>query len=679
MADTMFQPMSKDQLAALLEQQVKTSVGYYDSKLSKEREKCLDYYNAVLPNPHHQGNSKYVSMDVYDAVESAKAFLLETFAAGRRIVGFDPMGPDDVEQAKVATDYCDYVVFSQNDGYNVFHDVIWDGLMARVGVAKVYWEDCDREIEEEFSNLGPEELNILIQQYGEDVDYELDEDTGLYEGTIKRLEDLSQVKIDVLPPEEFLINPQAKDIETAAFVAHRTRKTHAELIAMGYDKKKVEKIGANSSELDLTMHPEVLARFESIGADRLNLNGDLQQQTRYVILYECYLNLDMEGDGTTKLYKVVKAGNTILEMEEVDHKPFVAFRPLATPHSFYGSNYASRVIPTQNARTVLTRSILDHTIITNNPRYMVVKGALTNPREMLENRLGGLVNVTRPDGIAPLPQASLNPFVFQTIQLLDDDKEETTGVSKLSQGLNKDAVSQQNSQAMVENLVSLSQQRQKIIARNFANQFVKPLYLLVYQLVNSNEKREKIIKVAGQFVRVTPADWKERTDATVELRLGYGEQEREAQKYLQYHALMSQDPTLQPLYNPKNKYNLLKTVLEKGGVPNVSDFLTDPATLPPPQPSPQEVMAMQQAQKQMELQERQVEVAEAKTRIQGQVEQMALQLQDMKQKLENMAKQRDLDIKEFDVMHKAQIAEREIDAAERTPPEDQRAIFSPNA
>ena len=51
----------------------------------------------------------------------------------------------------------------------------------------------------------------------------------------------------------------------------------------------------------------------------------------------------------------------------------------------------------------------------------------------------------------------------------------------------------------------------------------------------------------------------------------------------------------------------------------------------------------------------------------------------MKQKLENMAKQRDLDIKEFDVMHKAQIAEREIDAAERTPPEDQRAIFSPNA
>lgn len=678
MADTMFQPMSKDQLAALLEQQVKTSVGFYDSKLSKERERCLDYYNAVLPKPHHQGNSKYVSMDVYDAVESAKAYLLETFAAGRRIVGFDPMGPDDVEQSKVATDYCDYVVFTQNNGYEIFHDAIWDGLMARVGVAKVYWEDCDQEVEEEFSNLTADELMILQQQY-EDIEFELDEDTGLYEGTIKRLDDKSQVKIDNLPPEEFLINPQASSIETASFVAHRTRKTHAELIEMGYDKKTVAKIGANSSELDLTMHPEVLARFESIGADRLNLNGELQQQTRYVILYECYLHLDMEGTGSTKLYKVVKAGNTILEMDEVDHKPFVAFRPLATPHSFYGSNFAARVIPTQNARTVLTRSILDHTLITNNPRMMVVKGALTNPRELLENRLGGLVNVTRPDGIAPLPQASLNPFVFQTIQLLDDDKEETTGVSKLSQGLNKDAVSQQNSQAMVENLVSLSQQRQKIIARNFANQFVKPLYLLIYQLVNSNEKREKIVKVAGQFVRVTPADWKERTDATVELRLGYGEQEREAQKYLQYHALMSQDPTLQPLYAPNNKYNLLKTVLEKGGVPNVSDFLTDPSTLPPPQPSPQEIMAMEQQKKQMELQERQVEVAEAKIQLQGQIEQMAIQLQGMKQEMENMAKQRDLDIKAFDVAHKAQIAEREITAAESLPPEDSRGIFSPNA
>ena len=90
---------------------------------------------------------------------------------------------------------------------------------------------------------------------------------------------------------------------------------------------------------------------------------------------------------------------------------------------FYGSNFADRLCATQNARTVLTRSILDHAVITNSPRYMVTKGGLTNPRELIDNRVGGLVNVTRPDAIAPLPQAPLNPFVFQTLEALDQDED----------------------------------------------------------------------------------------------------------------------------------------------------------------------------------------------------------------------------------------------------------------
>lgn len=677
MAKPEFQPMTKDRLNAVLEQQIKTSVGYYDSKLSKEREKVLDYYNAAQPKPHHQGNSKYVSMDVYDAVESAKAYLLETFASGRRIVSFDPIDAQDLIPAKIATSYCDHVVFTQNDGYQIFHDAIHDGLTARVGVAKVYWDDCVEPVEEEFHNLTAEEVAILQQKYDE-VEAELNEETGLFDGSIERMEDRSQVKIDVIPPEEFLINPQAPSLQKSSFIAHRTRKTRAELIREGYDVSEIKEIG-EASEVDLTMHPEVLARFESIGADKLNLNGEIQEQTRYLIVYECYLQLDMEGNGETKLYKVVKIGNTIVEEpEEVDHLPFVSFRPLPQPHAFYGSNFAGRVIPTQNARTVLTRSILDHALITNNPRYQVVKGALVNPKEMLENRLGGLVNVTRPDGVLPLPQSSLNPFVFQTIQLLDDDKEETTGISKLSTGMNKDAVSKQNSQAMVENLVSLSQQRQKIIARNFANQFVKPLYELVYRLINSNEKQERIIKIAGDFVRVTPAEWKERNVATVELRLGYGEQEREAQKYVGIHMMLTQDPGLAPLYQLPNKYNMVKTIIEKGGIPNPDDFLTNPANIPPPQPDPMVLKQLEQQDRALQIQERQVMVGEAKVHMQGQMEAMANQIADMKNKMDAMAKERDLDRKEFEAKHKALMAQKEFEAAQQAPEENQKGIYSPN-
>jgi hypothetical protein len=42
---------------------------------------------------------------------------------------------------RVATEYASYVIFRLNEGYNVFNSVIYDGLTARAGVAKVYWEE----------------------------------------------------------------------------------------------------------------------------------------------------------------------------------------------------------------------------------------------------------------------------------------------------------------------------------------------------------------------------------------------------------------------------------------------------------------------------------------------------------------------------------------------------------
>ena len=91
------------------------------------------------------------------------------------------------------------------------------------------------------------------------------------------------------------------------------------------------------------------------------------------------MNIDMDGKGEAKRYKICKAGNVILDIEECDDLPFVHFCPLPIPHSFYGSSFGKRLIDIQNGRSILTRSILDHAIISNNPRYVVTKGGLVNP------------------------------------------------------------------------------------------------------------------------------------------------------------------------------------------------------------------------------------------------------------------------------------------------------------
>ena len=670
-----YEKLEDDEIVAILDSNIRQSIGSFDSDLARERKKVTDYYNAALPKPAHDGNSRYVSQDVYDTVESMKAALLETFSSGSRIVKFAPQGPEDVQLASVCSAYTDFVLFRQNDGFGLFRSVIHDGLVARAGIAKVFWQESSEEDLQEFEGLSQSELDMVLAEDGVELVESDEDENGLINGVVSSPVSTSQVVVEAIPPEEFLIESQAVSLEKANFVAHRTRKTLSEIRDMGFDEDTLDSIGESHEDVELETDAELLARFDNIGSDRGNSSRGYQDQVRTIMVYEIYINLDIEGTGIAKLHRILKAGNAILEKEEVDRLPFVVFTPLPIPHAFYGSNFAEKLVATQNARTILTRSILDHAMITNNPRYMVVKGGLTNPRELIDNRVGGLVNVSRVDAISPMPQASLNPFVFQTLQLLDEDKEDNSGVSRLSQGLNKDAISHQNSAAMVEQLATMSQQRQKIIARNFANQFVKPLFHLIYQLVVENEDQQKIIDLSGEYVQVNPSVWDSKRDVMVQLHLGYGEQEAESQKHLMMHQMFSQDPILQGMYQPQNAYALVKDVMEKAGIMNVSDYLTPPDQLPPPQPDPAQEMQMQMAQKQIELQERQTAVAEAKAQVDAQIAQMKIELEQMKAQAQHALQSDNQDLKEQQFKFKQFIDSSELQILRTA--EDLRGIASP--
>jgi hypothetical protein len=669
-----YNKIDDDKLVAILDDNIRRSIGYYDSQISRERKRVVDFYNATLPRPAHDGNSKYVSMDVYDTVESMKAALLETFSTGYKTVRFAAQTGEDVRIAEIATAYCDYVANRQNNLFEVMQSVIHDGLIARAGLCKVYWDEREESYLETIQDLTEEEFDQVVAQDNVEIEDVEQDELGLYSGDLRIYQDVSQVAIEAIAPEEFIIEPQCRSLEMAAFTGHRTTKTISELREAGYDEKLISKIG-DHEDVEMETDPEVLARHEEIGQDRgFNAKG-FQDQVRSITVYELYIDIDIDGTGVAETYKVIKAGNVILDKEKCRYKPFIPFVPIPIPHAFFGSNFASKVVPIQTARTVLTRSILDHAMITNNPRYTVVKGGLTNPRELIDNRVGGIVNVSRPDAINPMPQAPLNPFIFQTIQMLDEDKEDTTGVSRLSQGLNKDAISKQNSAAMVEQLATMSQQRQKIIARNFANGFLKPLYQMIYQLVVENEIQAKIVEIAGDYVEVSPSAWGAKRDVTVELHLGYGEQEQEAQKFLALHSLMSQDPTLASMYMPENQYKLMSHVMEYNGIKNVKDYLTPPTELPEQKPDPAQEMAMQMQQKQMELQERQTQVAEMKAQIDAQVAQMKLQLEQMKAQQGFAIQSDNMDLKEAQLEHKQFVDKAELEIARTA--DDVRAIASP--
>ena len=675
--------LTEQEILAVVHSGIREGVRFNDSKLAKVRRKVTQYYDGKLPAPHHSGNSSYVSTDVFDSVEAMKATLLETFSASNDIIKFSPKGEEDVQQSMIATAYTKYVVFQQNAGIDIFSDVIHDGLTAYVGVAKTWWDECYDKIEEEFEDLTMEEVDLLIADEEVTLDtLEVDEENQTFSGKLTRKIDKSQVRIRIVAPEEFIVNPNIKCLEDSPFVSERFEKSKSDLIKEGYDKAKVEMLTPGDDSLEMDEERQV--RYDSIN-DRSGRSGDIvQDETQLLVVYETYGEIAKDGDGVARLYRIVHCQDTVLEIEQVSHLPYFTFRPLSTPHSFFGGNFAARVIPTQNAKTVLTRSILDHATVANNPRYGVVKGALTNPRELLDNRVGGIVNMTRQDGVFPLPQAPLNPFVFQTIGMLDDNKEDVTGVSRLSQGLNKDAISSQNSQGMVEQLISASQQRQKTIARNFATQFLAPLFLAVYQLVIENEKAERVVEVAGSYVPVTPSSWRKQRDIQVDFRLGYGEQERLAVEYLTIGQQLAQDPAIQHLYGPEERYNVYKAAMEAKGHKNVSAFLKNPAETEPPQPDPMMQLEMEERKANIELAKRKQDLAEQKAQMDAQMEQMKQDFETRFRTLEYALKTQEADRKAAETENRIEVAQTEmalaITAQEKATEENVKAsaIISPN-
>lgn len=651
-------------LVAMISSGVGMAVGFADSKLSKEREEVQRYKDGEKPYKAHSGDTKYNSYDLFESVEQMKSVLLEVFSGNSRPVVFTPANGEDVAAAEIRTEYCTNVIFSQNKGFSIVQATIEDGLMNRAGIVKVWWETKHTTEHYDLANTTYEEIAAFLSK---NPTAEIKEVEGTQDGTkFKRVrlsikKDRSQVRIKVLAPEQFGISPMAEDIESADLVFHREPMTVSKLLKQGYDKKTIMALN-DSDRFWLSTEPEIMQRFGQTD-DMIGMHGleDGQKSNREIMVFEAYLEIaDDDEEGEQQLTKVIMAGDQILSREPVDRKPFVAFIPLPKPHAFWGTNFAKMIIPTQNSRTYLTRAVINHALISTNPRVMVAKGGLLNPRELVENRFGGIVNVKSLEQVAPFPQASLNPFVLQIRQSLLDDKEQITGTSAMSAGLNKDVLSKQNSQELVQDVTTAGQTRQRIVARNFAECFLRELYMLVYRLVLENEDRERIVAIAGNWTPVDFTQWPEDTEMEVSFSLGLNEMKQEATKWMGFDKYMASDPMLHSFYPPPKRFAVLKKAMEATGIKNITDYILTPDQVPPPTPSPtdQAHLAVLQADAQVKVAS--AKATEAKTQLDAQQLQMKTQEALAKMQLQTTKATSDEQLKRDTLAHKVAVDAAEI-------------------
>ena len=139
---------------------------------------------------------------------------------------------------------------------------------------------------------------------------------------------------------------------------------------------------------------------------------------------------------------------------------------------------------------------------------------------------------------------------------------------------------------------------------------------------------------------------------------------------------MSQDPSLQPLYSPDNRYKMMKSVLESQGILNIDDYVTNPALLPPPQPDPAAEMQIQMQAKQLELQERQIAIAEQRLALDAQIQSLKAETDRMKAESSHALSSDNQDLREAQFEHKQRIDEGELEILRQNSTEV-RGIASP--
>ena len=608
------------ELKNTLQSHIHNSLGFLGGTLSSEREKSLEYYQGDKLGNEIDGRSQVVSTDVADTIESLLPNLLRVFTASDKVVVCEPVKAEDAPLADQATAYLNHIFYKENDGFQLLYNFFKDALLEKNGILKIFYDESQKVEYETYKNLtdkdyedltadesveiidhtekpdtlaeqAAEQFEAQMEQQGIDIDLP---EPKLHDCKIKRTITEGKIKVESVPPEEFLIDRSAIKLEDANFVAHRVQMTRSELVSMGYDKEDVDSLPSSDAS---TLNTERLARYDNI--DDFPFDTSDTKTTQKVTVYENYVRYDADGDGIAELRKVLSVGESsefILENMPCDHIPFVSVTPIPMPHRFYGRSVSELVEDIQLMKSTVMRQLLDNMYLTNNNRVAVMDG-MVNMDDLLTSRPGGVVRTKQAPNqvMQPIQAQPISQQAFPLLEYLDTVREVRTGVTKYNQGLDSDSLNK--TATGISAIMNQTQMRAELIARIFAETGVKDLFRKMFELSVKYQDREKIIQLNNQYVPVMPTEWKNRFNVTIQVGLGTGTKEQQIvilnnilDKQLQAFQLQGQREF--PMVSLKNIYNTLSKIVENAGLKTVDSYFINPdlgkqyVTPPPPPPIP---------------------------------------------------------------------------------------------
>ena len=688
--DTVSQEANEEELQGILKSELDDARDYIE-QVGEDRAEATEYYLGESPQGQSSMQSEYVSTDVRDSVLFMLPSIMRTFFGTNKIVEFVPRNAEDIPLATQQTDYINYIIQQKNPGFKVMYDVFKDALIRKTGFVKAYWDDSISASTHEYTDVTPEgyqalmldpdvemvkekaemqSMTIINPETGEEVTQET---PVSYDLTIRRVKGKNQVCIESIPPEEVLISRFARDLHSSPYVAHRMIKTVSDLVAMGYDKEEMEQYAGSGNLIDAETFEEEEARNPYSDGIYDARNDGNQKNVLYV---EHYLFYDLDGDGIDERIRVCTVGNglNIVNTAQWDDLPITLFCPDPEPHTSIGSCPADYLKPIQAAKSQIMRDTLDslgHAIF---PRMGVVEGQV-NIDDVLNTDIGQPIRMRAPGMVQPFAVPFVGKEAFPVLSYLDEAKENRTGVSKASAGLNADAL-QSSTASAVSATMSGAQGRVELICRHFADG-MKDLFKLVNSLVVKHQDQPDMVRLNNEFVPIDPRYWDADKDLIVNVAISKSSDMEKmnvltqlAQK--QEQMLTTLGPS-NPLVSLQQYSNTIGKMIEMAGFKDVQSFINTEVPPIPPQPkepTPQDMLAQAEMEK--------AKVSAQKAMIDSETDRMKIIMDDDRNRDEAEANIR-LKAAELNAKYGAQINVAEINALMERDRETIRQIAKTNA
>ena len=581
--------MSDQSFQTLIQDEVTDAVNYYDTEFSGDRSETLDYYLGEKFGNEIENRSQVVATEVSDTIEFMMPTLVKMFQSSNDFVRFSGRMQEDVDAAQQATDLVNYVINSDNNGFVNTYNWFKDALLFKIGVLKSYWEEDVSVKTEQYDGLTEDELVMLLddtdvelvsQDYTED--FEFDPTIGievpvnrLYSVEIKRTKTSGSVKIVGVPPEEFLFSRRATSIADCDFVGQRSLVKVGDLVAQGYDLELIKK---HSGYDELDNEQEKRQRFQDVETGKKHQSND--PTLHDCLVTEMYLRADYDGDGIPELRRVLCIGNAhyILENDPFDHIPFSVLSPILMPHRMVGRSVAEMVKDLQLIKSTILRQLLDNLYLTNNSRVGVVEGQV-NLDDLLSSRPGNIVRMRAPGMVQPLSVPQIGSSGFSMLEYIDQVRDQRTGFSKASLGLDPKALQSTTANA-VNSTIQGAQLKVEMIARVFAETGCRDLAKTILHLCQKHMDEERIIRIRNEYIPIDPSEWENEFDMSVDVGLGNGREDEKMAMLLQIAG--KQEQLIQtlgmdnPIVKPSQYVNTLQKIIEMGGFKDSNQFFNSP-------------------------------------------------------------------------------------------------------